>query len=185
MKTRYKYTHETVAGLFVVIGLVIVAYMTIKLGNFSLFGDQSFPLIARFSTVTGLRVGNPVEMHGIEVGYVADLAIDQKRQRAMATLKIHKGIDVYSDAIASIKTAGLIGDKFIDIDPGGGGDLLKPGETIINTESPADLGELIGKYAFGSMDAKQDGGSGLDDNAINSAPSDGGLDLDLNLNLDE
>jgi phospholipid/cholesterol/gamma-HCH transport system substrate-binding protein len=99
-------------------------------------------------------VGNSVEMLGMEIGRVADFRMDQEKLQAIVTLKVDKKIEVYDDAIASIKTAGLIGDKYVDIDPGGGGDLLADGETIIETESPADLGELISKYAFGGVDDK-------------------------------
>ncbi len=146
-----KYSNETVAGIFILIGLAAVGYMTAKLGKVSLFGDDSYTLYARFNSVSGLRVGNPIEMVGMEVGQVAGFRIDQENQMAVVELKIKKGMKVYDDAIASIKTAGLIGDKYIGIDAGGGGDLLKPGETITETESPIDIGELIGKYAFGKV----------------------------------
>jgi len=149
-----KYSKETVVGLFILIGLVCVAYMAIKLGNVSIFGDDTYTLYARFNKVTGLRAGNPVNMLGLEVGRVSGLAIDQEKQKAVVAMKIKKGLKIYDDAIASIKTEGLIGDKYVDIDAGGGGDLLKPGGTIIETVSPVDLGELIGKYAFGSVEKK-------------------------------
>jgi phospholipid/cholesterol/gamma-HCH transport system substrate-binding protein len=149
-----KYSKETVVGLFILIGLVCVAYMAIKLGNVSIFGDDTYTLYARFNKVTGLRPGNPVNMLGLEVGRVSGLAIDQEKQKAVVAMKIKKGLKIYDDAIASIKTEGLIGDKYVDIDAGGGGELLKPGGTIIETVSPVDLGELIGKYAFGSVEKK-------------------------------
>jgi phospholipid/cholesterol/gamma-HCH transport system substrate-binding protein len=149
-----KYSKETVVGLFILIGLVCVAYMAIKLGDVSIFGDDTYTLYARFNKVTGLRPGNPVNMLGLEVGRVSGLAIDQEKQKAVVAMKIKKGLKIYDDAIASIKTEGLIGDKYVDIDAGGGGELLKPGGTIIETVSPVDLGELIGKYAFGSVEKK-------------------------------
>jgi len=151
-----KIPYETIAGLFVVAGLVLLGYMTVKLGNVSLFGDDSVRLTARFNSVSGLRAGSPIEMYGIEVGTVENLTIDQESQMAVVTLKIKNETAVYSDAIASIKTAGLIGDKFISLDPGGSGKILKDGGVIINTESPVDLGELIGKYAFGSVEEDTD-----------------------------
>ncbi len=153
-----KKSHETIAGFFVLTGLMVLIYMTINLGDVSLFGNDTMVLTARFNTVSGLRTGNPIEMHGIQVGKVASLTIDQNIQMAVAELKINKGTNVYSDAIASIKTAGLIGDKFIAIDPGGAGELLKTGDIIINTESPFDIGDLIGKYAFGSIEKGNDSG---------------------------
>jgi len=147
-----KYHHETVAGLFVLVGLICVGYLTVKLGNVHLWGSDSYPLYARFNTVSGLRIGNSIEMLGLEIGEIAGFSMDQEKSVVVAELRIRKPIKVYDDAIASIKTAGLIGDKYVSIDPGGAGELLKPGETITQTESPPDLGELIGKYAFGDIE---------------------------------
>jgi len=150
MKT---YKMESVVGIFVVIGLLAVGYMTIKLGKVSLFGDDTYPLYARFSSVSGLRVGNPVEMLGIVVGRIEGLSIDQNKQMALVELKIKKGVKVFDDGNASIKTAGLIGDKFIKIEPGGSGEVVKPGGMITETAAPLDIEDLISKYAFG--DAKK------------------------------
>ena len=150
-----KYSKETVVGIFVVIGLICIAYMTVKLGNVGFLGENMYSLIAKFSTVTGLRVGNPVNMLGMEIGRVAKFKMDQEDQVAIVTLEINKGIDIYDDAIASIKTEGLIGDKFISIDAGGGGDLLADGETITETESPTDIMELVSKYAFGDVEGEE------------------------------
>jgi len=149
-----KYSNETIAGIFVIIGLICIGYMTVQLGNVSIFGDDSYSLNARFTTVSGLRVGNPVEMLGMEIGKVSRFKMDQEEQLAAVELKIKNGIKIYDDAIASIKTAGLIGDKYVSIDAGGGGDLLKQGDTIIETEAPADIGDLISKYAFGDVEKK-------------------------------
>jgi phospholipid/cholesterol/gamma-HCH transport system substrate-binding protein len=146
-----KYTQETVAGIFVFIGIICLIYMAVKLGDVSLLGADTYMMNARFDKVTGLRVGNPVNMLGIEIGRVARFTLDQEKLFAVVALDLNKDIKVYSDAIASIKTAGLIGDRYISIDPGGSGDLLQPGDTIEETESPIDLTELIGKYAFGSV----------------------------------
>ena len=146
-----KYSMESVVGIFMVIGLLCLGYMTIKLGKVSLFGDDYYVLYTRFDSVSGLRVDSPVEINGIEAGRVDLLSMDQEKQAALVALKIKKGVKVYDDAIASIKTAGLIGDKFIKIDQGGSGEILKPGGTIIDTASPLDIEELIGKYAFGNI----------------------------------
>lgn len=151
-----KNVYESIAGMFVFVGLIVLVYMTVTMGNVSFFDDSSMVLKARFNTVTGLRVGNPIEMYGIEIGHVGELTIDDEVQMAMATLNIQKSAQIYSDAIASIKTAGLIGDKFINIDPGGSGKILDHNDIIINTESPVDLNDLIGKYAFGSVDEDEE-----------------------------
>ena len=151
-----KNVYESIAGMFVFMGLIVLVYMTVTLGNISLFDDKFIVLKARFNTVTGLRAGNPIEMYGIEIGHVGALTIDDEVQMAMATLNIQKSAQIYSDAIASIKTAGLIGDKFISIDPGGSGKILDHNDIIINTESPVDINDLIGKYAFGSIDEDEE-----------------------------
>jgi phospholipid/cholesterol/gamma-HCH transport system substrate-binding protein len=146
-----KYSIETVVGIFVLVGIMCVAYMTIKLGKVSFSGDSYYSLYANFTSISGLRIGNPIEIDGIEVGRVENMSIDQKKQMALVELKINKGIQVYDDASAAIKTAGLIGDKFIKIDPGGGGSVLKPGNMITETTSALDIEDLIGKYAFGDV----------------------------------
>jgi len=146
-----KYSIETVVGIFVVIGLLCVAYMTVKLGKLPLFGDNYYSLYARFDSVSGLREGSPIEIDGIEVGRVARMTLDQEKQSALLTLKIRKDVKIYDDASAAIKTAGLIGDQFIKIEPGGSGAILKPAGMITETTSPTDIGDLISKYVFGDV----------------------------------
>jgi len=146
-----KYHHEAVAGIFVVIGLLCVGFMAVKLGKVNLLGDDTYPLRARFTTISGLRVGNPVEMLGIEIGRVTGFDVDQKDQMAVVQLRIRKDIIIFNDAIASIKTTGLIGDKYISIDAGGAGEILKPDGTITETEASIEIGDLIRKYAFGEV----------------------------------
>ena len=146
-----RYAMETAVGIFVVFGLLCVGYMTVKLGHVSLFGHQSYPLFARFTSVAGLKTGSNVTMYGIQVGQVARLSMDQEKQMALVELRIQRGVKIYDDAIASIRTEGLIGDRYVSIDPGGGGDVLPSGGTIIETQPPVDINELIGKYAFGDV----------------------------------
>lgn len=146
-----KYAMETTVGVFFLVGLLLIGIMTVKLGHVSIFGEKTYPLSAGFTSVTGLRVGSPVYMFGIEVGRVERLTMDQENRKAAVELQIKQGIKVYDDAIATIKTEGLIGDKYLGIDPGGAGELLKPGGTITETQPDLDIGDLIGKYAFGDV----------------------------------
>jgi len=150
-----KYTMETTVGIFIVLGLITIAYMTVTLGHISFFADETYTLSARFSSVTGLRKGSPVYMLGLKVGQTEDLSIDQKSQKAVVKINIKKGIQIYDDAIASIKTEGLIGDSYLSLDPGGSGELLKSGGVIIETHPPIDIADLISKYAFGDVKNKQ------------------------------
>ena len=149
-----KYSKETVVGIFMFFGLLCISYMTVKLGNVSLFGDNTYSLFGHFNKVTGLKVGNQVNMLGLDIGRIAGFSMDQEAQVAIVEFRIKKGIKIYDDAIASIKTEGLMGDKYVDIDAGGGGEQLKPGDTITETESPVDIQEIISKYAFGDVEKK-------------------------------
>jgi len=146
-----KYKMETIVGIFVIFGLLCVGYMTVKLGKVEVFGNNFYTLFANFTTVTGLRIGSPVNILGIEVGRVERITIDQENLKAVVELKIKKGIKIYDDAIASIKTEGLIGDKYLNIDPGGGGDLLTENGVITDTQAAVDIESLISKYAFGEV----------------------------------
>ncbi|MDH3829285.1 MAG: MlaD family protein, partial [Desulfobacterales bacterium] len=90
-----KYTQETVVGIFVVIGLLAIGYMTVKLGNVGFLGENTYSLYAKFTSVTGLRVGNPVNMLGLEIGRVESFKMDQEKQVAVVELKINNGIEIY------------------------------------------------------------------------------------------
>ncbi|MCX7982980.1 MAG: outer membrane lipid asymmetry maintenance protein MlaD [Syntrophales bacterium] len=146
-----KYKMEVVVGIFVIFGLVCVGYMTVKLGHVSLFGDDTYALTARFTSVTGLRTGSPVYIWGIEVGRVENISMDQREQKAVVEIRIKKGVVIYDDAIASIKTEGLIGDKYLNIDPGGSGEPLTNGGVIADTQPAVEVVDLIGKYVFGDI----------------------------------
>ena len=144
---------ETAVGVFVLIGLISVAYLTIKLGKMEWFGDDYYMLNARFNSVAGLKAGALVELAGVEIGQVADIRLDKQRQVAIVNLNIKKNVILTDDVIASVKTSGLIGDKYISLTPGGSDRILKPGDMIIDTESALDIEELVSKYVFG--DAKK------------------------------
>jgi len=146
-----KYTMETTVGVFVLAGLLCVAYLTIKLGKLEVINSDSYTVTARFKDVTGLKNGAYVEMAGVRIGRVTGIRLDPKDNMAMVSLDIQKGVRLTDDTIASIKTSGLIGDKFVKVSPGGSDDILKPGGVIVETEPSIDLGDLIGKYVFGGV----------------------------------
>ena len=141
---------ETWVGIFVLVGLVCVGYLTIKLGKMELVGDNNYPIYARFQSVSGLKKGSQVEIAGVKVGMIDSISLD-KDKRAIVKMKIDKGLVLTDDVIASVKTAGIIGDKYIKISPGGSDTLLKPGEMITETESALDLEELVSKFVFGGV----------------------------------
>jgi phospholipid/cholesterol/gamma-HCH transport system substrate-binding protein len=144
-------TVEISVGIFVLIGILCVGYLTIRLGNMAWIGDNHYSVYARFQSVSGLKVGANVEMAGVRIGQIDKISLDQERQIATVKLKIQNGIILTDDVIASVKTAGLIGDKYITLLPGGSDQILKPGDLIIETESAVDLEDLISKYVFGGV----------------------------------
>lgn len=152
-----KYTMETIVGLFLAVGLGFVAYMTVTLGHVSIFGgEETYTLYAPFTTVSGLRPGSSIEVFGIEAGRVGKLTMDQERHEAVVELRIQKGVKIYDDAMASIKTEGLIGEQYISIDPGGAGELLKPGDRITETTPALDIASIIAKYGFGEVKGSEE-----------------------------
>ncbi len=144
-------TIDIAVGLFVLIGILCIGYLAIRLGKMEVLGSNNYPLYARFESVSGLKAGAAIEMAGVPIGHVDSISLDTERQVALVTLKIQKDIILTDDVIASVKTAGLIGDKYIKVSPGGSEDLLKSGDMIIETESAVDLEELISKYVFGGV----------------------------------
>lgn len=143
---------EMGVGVFVLLGIICVGYLTFRLGEVEILGDKYYPLNARFTSVTGLKVGAQVEIAGVQVGQVDAIALDSKDLVAMVRLKIKEGLKLSDDVIASIKSAGLLGDKYVQLSPGGGDRILKPGDMIIETEPALDIEALISKYAFGKLD---------------------------------
>ncbi len=142
---------EVLVGLFVLIGLLCVAYLTVKLGRMEIGGNDGYTLQARFNSVTGLRVGAEVEIAGVRVGRVSSIRLEPKDFMAVVSLQLDREVALTDDVIASVKTSGLIGDKYIDLQPGGSGDPLQDGDMITDTESAVDIESLISKYVFGKV----------------------------------
>jgi len=142
---------ETVVGVFVLIGLLCVAYLTIKLGRMELLSDAGYRVVARFSSVSGLRVGAEVEIAGVPVGKVASIDLAEDASAALVVLHLQSRLRLAEDTIAAIKTSGLIGDKYVNLSPGGSLDLIGQGGEIRETQSVIDIESLLGKFAFGGV----------------------------------
>lgn len=140
---------EAAVGIFMIIGIICVGYLSIRLGKMEWTGEKYYPVYARFQSVSGLIAGAHVELAGVHVGRVYSIKLDPKRLVAVVELKIQKGLKLSDDVIAAVKTSGLIGDKYIELVPGNSETLLKPGGLITETESAVDLESLISKYVFG------------------------------------
>ncbi len=143
---------ELGVGIFVLIGILCVGYLTVRLGKMELLGDEHYYLKARFLSVAGLKKGGQVVIAGVKVGQVDEISLDPEEQVAIVRMKILKEVVLTDDVIASVKTSGLIGDKYIKLSPGGSDEILKNDDLITETESSLDIEELVSKYAFGDLE---------------------------------
>lgn len=143
---------ELMVGTFMLIGILCLGYISVKLGKMEITGGDYYTVSAGFDSVSGLKPGARVEVAGVEVGKVARIALDPKSgDRALAFLKINSGVKITDDVIASIRTSGIIGDKFIKLKPGGSDKLLKNNDFIRETESAIDIEELVSKFIHGKV----------------------------------
>ena len=143
---------ETTVGAFVLIGLLCVGYLTIKLGKMEILSDDYYHVSADFSSAAGLKSGANIEMAGVKIGQIDSISLDPIIKVARVELKIQQDIELSTDVIASIKTAGLLGDKYITLTPGGSEEILEEGDIIEETESALGIEDLVSKYVFGDKD---------------------------------
>ena len=139
---------EFYVGLFAMIGILCTGYLFIVLGEISLIRDKQYPIYAFFTSISGLKKGAKVEMVGVKIGMVSNVGIDKERLLAKVEFHIDNTIELSEDVIASVKTSGIIGQKYIDMMPGGSDIMLEPGEEIFNTESSLDIESLVRKFIF-------------------------------------
>ena len=146
-----KFNTDMIVGLFLVAGFLCFVWLSLRLGEFSfLAARDSYVLSAAFDNVSGLKKGAVVEIAGVRIGSVERIDLDGD-YRAEVAMRIDNGVRIGDDAIASIRTKGIIGDKYVRIIPGGSEDFLGNGDRIEDTESAVDLEELVSKYIFGDM----------------------------------
>jgi phospholipid/cholesterol/gamma-HCH transport system substrate-binding protein len=143
---------EMTVGIFMLVGILCLTYISVKLGKMELMGGDYYAVTAQFDSVSGLKPGARVEVAGVEVGKVDRIALEPKSgDRAVAYLKIKSGVIITDDVIASVRTSGIIGDKFIKLKPGGSDKFLKNNGTIRETESAIDIEELVSKFIHGKV----------------------------------
>lgn len=147
-----KGTLELVVGVFMLIGIVCLGYLSIKLGKMELIGGDTYPLYAEFDSVSGLKQGSFVEIAGVEVGRVDTIVFLPDKGVARVNLRIRTGVKLQDDVIAAVRTKGIIGDKFIKLKPGGSEKTLASGGRIRETESSVDIEELLSKYIHGKVE---------------------------------
>jgi phospholipid/cholesterol/gamma-HCH transport system substrate-binding protein len=142
-------TRDLVVGLFVTAGLLTIAYLSIQVGGVTYKGDGGLTLHAAFDEVGGLKPRAPIAIAGVTVGQGTEIELDDYL-RARVTFEVDAGIELPTDTSAGIRTAGLLGDQFIALEPGGEEELLGSGEEIAYTESALSIERLIGKFVHDS-----------------------------------
>jgi phospholipid/cholesterol/gamma-HCH transport system substrate-binding protein len=144
-----KFDLELTVGLFIIAGIVCLGYLSIKFGKMEIVGEQGYEVYAIFSNIGGLKTGSSIEIAGVDVGRVRSITLDN--YQAHVILNFPSTVKIQEDAIASIKTRGLVGEKYIEITPGGSEKIIKPGDQIRETQPAIDLEELISKFVFGKI----------------------------------
>jgi len=142
---------EFFVGCFVLLGLGAIFYLAIQVGSAQIFGRDNYTLEARFRSISGVNVGSRVEIAGVRVGTVKSIRLDDNFY-SLVTFELPNDITLDDDTIVSIKTGGLIGDRYLNVSPGGSGFPLEPGDMIVDTESALDIEGLISRFAFGGID---------------------------------
>jgi len=143
-------TTEILVGLFVMLGLIALVFVSLKAANLTSFsiGSATYPLSARFDNIGGLKARAPVRSAGVVVGRITGISLDPKSFQGVVTMEIERGYQFPKDTSAKILTAGLLGDQYIGLEPGGEVDNLAPGTTITQTQSAVVLENLIGQFLF-------------------------------------
>jgi phospholipid/cholesterol/gamma-HCH transport system substrate-binding protein len=136
-------------GVFLVLGLLALGYLSIKLGRVSVLGASGYAVTVEFPSVGGLKAGSAVEIAGVEIGRVESIGLADYQARVV--LRVNRDVKLQEDSIASIKTKGLIGEKYVRISPGGSDKIIPPNGRIREVEAPVDFEELLSKYIFGKV----------------------------------
>jgi len=139
-----------IVGLFILFGMGTMAYLSVTIAGVSGYSDDSYQLTAKFDSSSGLKKGAFIEIAGVKAGKVTNIELDKESFESIATFVFDGGVILAEDTIASIRTSGIIGDKFVKISPGASDDILKSGDEIIETESSISIEELVSKYIFSS-----------------------------------
>lgn len=141
---------EMIVGSFLLAGFISFSWLAVKMGDINPFANETYPVTARFTSISGLKEGSTIELAGVAVGKVSRIELDTGDYEAVVHMNIDKQVALQDDTIASIRTAGIIGDKYIKLSPGGSEIILGAGDVIEETEPSISLEELVSKYIFDS-----------------------------------
>lgn len=147
-----KGTQELFVGLFMLVGFAALVYLALQLGEVRfLSSGKTYHIQAEFDNVSGVKKGASVQISGVVVGSVDSISLSDDSY-ALLSLRLDRAVKVPLDSMASVKSQGIIGDKYIQISLGGDEEIFAEGEVITETESAIDIESLISKFAFGSAE---------------------------------
>ncbi len=144
---KRSFTVEFWVGIFTAFGVGCFAYLAINIAGIRISDSGLYKVQAEFDSVSGLKVGAPVEIAGVEVGEVTEILLNPKNPTAaLVSMQIKDAVQLRDDDIAAIRTKGIIGDRYVKLVPGGSTSYLKNGGKIGDTESAMEFEEIIGKF---------------------------------------
>jgi len=145
---------EVLVGFFVLLGMLGLVFLALKAANLgSVGGGDTYTLHASFDNIGGLKVRAPVRTAGVTVGRVTDIRLDGKTFQGVVSMEIARSYQFPKDSSAKILTAGLLGDQYVGLDPGGDDKNIAPGETVAQTQSAVVLENLIGQFLSSKAEA--------------------------------
>ena len=144
-----RFNVELFVGIFLIAGFLSFVYLAVRLGEVNIFRTGDYSVKARFASVTGLKSDAMVEISGVQIGRVSRISLDGGK--ALVEMQLNSHVKLPDDSIASIRTMGIIGDKYVKISLGGSDRTIQPGGWITETESAIDLEEMVSKYIFGKL----------------------------------
>ena len=136
-------TTQLIVGIFAILGIIALVVLSLSLGKLTLLPKPGYTLYASFDNISGLKTGDQVQLAGVQVGKVVQIGL--KNLRARIAIRVDDGVPIDKDAIVSIKTSGIIGDKYITVQLGPSDKLLKDGDTIMHTQDAFVLEDAIGQ----------------------------------------
>lgn len=153
---QHSKTQDTLVGLFVAVGIAALFYMALQVSNLGSYtSNDSYTVTARFLNSGGLKVKSPVSVAGVRIGRVSAITLDKDSHESVVEMRIEARYDnLPEDSGASIYTAGLLGEQYINIDPGASDDFLKNNSKIDITSSAIVLEEMIGKFMLNKAEGK-------------------------------
>lgn len=153
---QHTHTQDTLVGLFVASGIVGLFFLALQVSNLRSFSTEDTYLIsAHFLNSGGLKVKSPVSVAGVRIGRVSAIHLDPESYESIVEMSIESKFHTLpEDTSATIYTAGLLGEQYVNLDPGGSEDYLKNGSQIEITQSAIVLEEVIGKYLFKKAEEK-------------------------------